>query len=326
MQLRTLVAVWMVQSALWVPAVSVAQEADIAPIPKSVSVNQKKATLGEKLYNDTRLSADNSVSCAACHQLHKGGTDRLPVSTGIKSQNGPINSPTVYNSEHNFVQFWDGRAKNLQEQALGPVENPLEMGEKWPNVVEKIKADKEYAAAFKELYDGKVTKENVADAIAEFERTLVTPGSRFDDYLGGNKNALTEQERRGYELFKEKGCTACHSGSYFGGTSYQVMNPQYFKDRGGKLTDADLGRFNVTKKPADKHMFKVPMLRNVAVTAPYFHDGNPKTLEEAVKLMSKYQLGQEMKDQDAKAIAAFLKTLTGTYKGEPLDKMKEPKK
>jgi cytochrome c peroxidase len=291
-----------------------AQDSDIKPIPQTIVVNDKKAALGEKLYNDKRLSADNTISCASCHDLKKGGTDRLATSTGIKGQKGPINSPTVYNSASNFVQFWDGRARNLQEQALGPVENPLEMGEKWPAVIEKIKADKEYAKAFTEIYGGKITKENTADAIAEFERTLTTPGSRFDEFLSGKKGALTETEKKGYTLFNDKGCTSCHSGTYLGGNSYQTMNPDYFKDRGGKITDADMGRFNVTKKEEDRHMFKVPMLRNIAETAPYFHDGSVKTLEQAVKLMSKYQLGAELSNDEAKAIAAFLKTLTGKYK------------
>ncbi len=302
-----------------------AAEGDIKPIPQTVKVDAKKAALGEKLYNDTRLSADGTVSCASCHALHKGGTDRLPVSKGIKSQNGPINSPTVFNSEHNFVQFWDGRAKDLKAQAQGPVENPLEMGEKWPNVVEKIKADKDYAAAFKESYGGKITKDTVADAIAQFERTLITPDSRFDEFLRGNEKALSEQEKKGYALFKEKGCIACHSGTYFGGTSYQTLNPDYFTRRGGKITDADLGRFNVTKNEADKHSFKVPMLRNVAETAPYFHDGKVQTLDQAVKLMAKYQLGQDLGEGDTQAIVAFLRSLSGKYNGVPVGQLKEKK-
>lgn len=321
MKLRAL----LLMGAMMMPVALAAHAADVKPIPKTVKVNEKKAALGEKLYNDVRLSADGTVSCASCHALHKGGTDQLPVSKGIKSQNGPINSPTVFNSAHNFVQFWDGRAKDLKAQALGPVENPLEMGDKWDDVVKELSGDAEYTKAFKELYAGKITKENIADAIAEFERTLITPGSKFDEYLAGKKDALNEQELRGYTLFTEKGCNSCHSGDYFGGESYQQLNPDYFKERGGKMTDADLGRFNVTKKEEDKHFFKVPMLRNVAVTAPYFHDGKVKTLEQAVKLMSKHQLGEVMSDKDAKDIAAFLKTLTGTYKGEPLDKIKAAK-
>lgn len=302
-----------------------AEDAKITPIPNKVTVNAEKAALGEKLYHDPILSGDGKLSCATCHQLHKGGTDRLPVSTGIKNQRGPINSPTVYNSAHNFVQFWDGRAKDLKAQALGPVENPLEMGEKWPNVIKKLQKHEEYNAALTKLYGKGFSKEDVADAIAEFERTLITPDSRFDQYLKGDKKALTALEIQGYELFQKKNCTLCHNGTYLGGNSYQMLNPEYFKARGGKLTDADLGRYNVTKKEEDKHMFKVPMLRNVAVTAPYFHDGKVITLEQAVKLMGKYQLGEDIPAPEVRAIAAFLRTLTGTYQGVPLDKVKPRK-
>lgn len=299
---------------------ALAQEAEVKPIPQSVKVDEKKAALGEKLYNDPQLSKDGTVSCATCHDLKKGGTDQLPVSLGVDGAKGPINAPTVYNSEHNFVQFWDGRAKDLAEQAKGPVENPKEMAESWPNVEEKLKKDKDYVAAFKEVYGDKgITADNAADAIAEFERTLITPDSRFDDYLRGNEKALTAQEKRGWELFKETGCMTCHTGTYFGGESYQAMNPQYFEDR-GNMTDADNGRFNVTKDEADKHMFKVPMLRNVEVTAPYFHDASVKSLEDAVRKMAKYQLGQDsMPAADVRAITAFLKTLTGKYDGKYLN-------
>jgi cytochrome c peroxidase len=312
-------AVVLAASSLW------AQESSIKPIPADVKVNQEKAALGEKLYHDPILSADGKISCATCHQLHKGGTDRLPVSNGIKGQRGPINSPTVFNSAHNFVQFWDGRAKDLKAQALGPVENPLEMGEKWPQVLDKLQEHKEYGAALSKLYGKGFKKEDVADAIAEFERTLTTPDSRFDLFLKGKKDALTALEKQGYELFQKKNCTLCHSGTYLGGESYQMLNPEYFTARGGKLTDADMGRYNVTKKEEDRHMFKVPMLRNVAVTAPYFHDGRVRTLEEAIRLMGKYQLGEEIPAQEVRAIAAFLKTLTGTYQGVPLDKVKPRK-
>lgn len=302
-----------------------AEDAKITPIPNKVTVNAEKAALGEKLYHDPILSGDGKLSCASCHQLHKGGTDRLPVSKGIKNQRGPINSPTVYNSAHNFVQFWDGRAKDLKAQALGPVENPLEMGEKWPAVLNKLQKHEEYNAALTKLYGKGFSKEDVADAIAEFERTLITPDSRFDQYLKGDKKALTALEIQGYELFQKKNCTLCHNGTYLGGNSYQMLNPEYFKARGGKLTDADLGRYNVTKKEEDKHMFKVPMLRNVAVTAPYFHDGKVITLEQAVKLMGKYQLGEDIPAPEVRAIAAFLRTLTGTYQGVKLDKVKPRK-
>ncbi len=296
-------------------------ETEIKPIPDKVVYNKDKAELGKKLYHDTMLSADGTISCASCHMLHKGGVDGAKVSTGIKGQKGGVNSPTVYNSANNFVQFWDGRAKDLKAQALGPVENPIEMGDKWENVVKKVSANEEYKKAFDKIYAGKVTKENIADAIAEFETTLITPDSRFDKFLKGNKNALTFQEKKGYQLFQDYGCTTCHNGTYLGGNSYQTMNEEYFKAR-GNINQNDYGRFNVTKDEADKYSFKVPSLRNVALTAPYFHDGNVKTLDEAVKLMGKYQLGVDLKPDEIKAISAFLNSLTGKYQGVDLDKVK----
>ena len=295
-----------------------AKDADIGVIPAEVKVDAEKAKLGEELYHDTRLSVDGSVSCATCHKLDKGGVDGLKVSTGVKSQNGPINSPTVFNSEHNFVQFWDGRAKDLQEQAAGPVENPLEMGEKWEDVEAKLLKDESYVERFEKLYGGKPTKENVTLAIAEFERTLNTPGSDFDKYLEGDDKALSASAKRGFMTFTEKGCTACHNGTYLGGNSYQPVSEDYFIDRGGELTDADKGRFNVTKDTTDMHMFKVPMLRNVEVTAPYFHDGTQKNLKQAIRSMGKYQLGTNLTAQEVTDIENFLKSLTGTYKGKKL--------
>jgi cytochrome c peroxidase len=302
------------------PLVAVAQE--VQPLPESVKLNDAKVELGKKLYFDKRLSKDNTVSCASCHDLSKGGTDQLPTSTGIGGQKGPINAPTVYNSSANFVQFWNGRAKDLAEQALGPVENPKEMGELWPNVITKIKADAEYTKAFGAVYGGKITKENAVDAIAEFEKSLITPNAPFDKYLRGDKKAISAKAEKGWKLFQEKGCNSCHEGNYFGGTAYQTLSEDYFKDRGGEITEADLGRYTVTKDEADKYSFKTPMLRNIAVTAPYFHDGSVKTLDEAVKKMAKYQLGEELKPEEVSAIVAFLKTLTGEYEGVPLDKVK----
>ena len=304
-----------------VPAVA----QDFAPIPQTENADRDKAALGEKLFNDKLLSSDGTVSCATCHDLSKGGVDRLRVSTGIKGQKGGVNAPTVYNSAHNLAQFWDGRAKNLQAQAEGPVVNPVEMGDTWEDVVKKVAANPAYVEQIKKLYGGPATKENVTDAIAEFEKTLSTPNSRFDRYLRGKKDALNAEEIKGFTLFKTVGCGTCHSGTYFGGESYQTLNADYFKDRGGKESSGDLGRYNVTRKEADKHAFKVPMLRNVAVTKPYFHDGTAETLEEAVRRMAHYQLGNDLPDADVKAIAAFLGTLTGEYKGVPLDKMQQGK-
>jgi cytochrome c peroxidase len=285
----------------------------ILPLPDSVDVNMDKVLLGRSLYFDTALSGDGTVSCATCHMLEHGGAEPRRTSTGIAGQVGPINSPTVLNSSYNFVQFWDGRAKDLQEQAAGPVENPIEMGAKWDNVVKRLAKNEEYASAFAKLYEDSITKENATDAIAEYEKSLVTP-SRFDAYLKGDQNAITDAEKQGYATFKEVGCTACHSGINVGGSMFQKMGlvKDYFKHRGTPITDADLGRFNVTKNESEKHFFKVPTLRNVELTSPYLHDGSRATLEETVKVMGTYQLGRDLTDAQVNSIVAFLKTLTGT--------------
>lgn len=294
----------------------------IVPLPESVDVDMDKVILGRSLYHDTILSGDGTVSCATCHMLEHGGAEPRKTSTGIRGQKGPINSPTVLNSAYNFVQFWDGRAKDLQEQAAGPVANPIEMGADWKDVVAKIKKNDEYAAAFAKVYDDGVTQDNVTDAIAEYEKSLITP-SRFDAYLRGDESAITEQEKRGYQTFKEVGCTACHTGIIVGGTMFQKLGlvKNYFADRGTPLTEADMGRFNVTKNEADKHFFKVPTLRNVELTPPYLHDGSRETLEETVALMGKYQLGRELTQQQVDDIVAFLKSLTGEL--PPYAKMPE---
>jgi cytochrome c peroxidase len=284
----------------------------ILPLPDTVDVNMDKVLLGRALYFDTALSGDGTVSCATCHSLDHGGAEPRKTSIGIKGQVGPINSPTVLNSSYNFVQFWDGRAADLQEQAEGPVANPMEMGATWEAVVAKLSKNKTYTAQFAELYTDGVTKVNITDAIAEYEKSLVTP-SRFDKYLRGDKTAITDAEKKGYETFKEVGCTACHTGIIVGGTMFQKLGlvKDYFADRGTEITDADLGRYNVTKKEQDKHFFKVPTLRNVELTPPYLHDGSRATLEETVKLMGTYQLGRDLTDAQVNSIVTFLKSLTG---------------
>jgi cytochrome c peroxidase len=281
------------------------------PLPE-VKVDEKKVELGRRLYFDTRLSGDGTLSCASCHSFDKGGADAAKTSTGIRGQLGPINSPTVLNAHLNFVQFWDGRAKDLEEQALGPVENPLEMGTTWPEVVERLKADAKYVETFGDLYDDGITKENVANAIAEFERSLSTPAP-FDRFLQGDEDAISEEAKRGHDLFVSIGCTSCHTGPGLGGTMFQKFGllEDYFPIRGGELTEADLGRFNVTKNEADKHMFKVPLLRNVALTAPYFHDGSVDELATAVEIMARVQLRKTLKPDEIEAIVAFLESLTG---------------
>lgn len=291
----------------------------LQPLPPAPTPNAVKVALGERLYNDGRLSKDGTISCASCHALDKGGTDRAPVSTGVGGAQGDINSPTVYNAGLQIAQFWDGRARDLQEQAAGPVENPVEMAESWPNVVEKLAKDEAFRAEFEAAYPEGLSKETVTDAIALFESTLITPDSAFDRYLLGDESALDADALAGHELFVSRGCAMCHVGMAMGGQSYERMGRtgDYFADR-GDVGKADNGRFNVTGDEKDKHAFKVPLLRNVEVTGPYYHDGTVKTLEEATRLMGRYQLGLSLSDAEVKQLVAFQKSLTGTYKGEKL--------
>lgn len=290
----------------------------IQPLPLNLQLNPTRVALGEKLFNDKRLSKDNSIACVTCHSLATGGVDRAPVSTGIGGTKGPINAPTVFNSGFNFRQFWDGRAASLEEQAAGPVHNPKEMGSNWEAVLAKLSQDPVLVAEMKSAYGDGLQPKNIQDAIASFERSLVTP-SRFDRYLRGDKSAVSTEELQGYQLFKNYGCVACHQGINVGGNMFQVFGVMgdYFKKRGG-VNEADLGRYNVTKIDADKHVFKVPSLRNVAATAPYFHDGSAATLEDAVDVMFRYQLGRAAPARDKTLVVKFLQSLTGEYNGKPL--------
>jgi cytochrome c peroxidase len=276
----------------------------ITPIPEEMNVDAKKVSLGKKLFFDTQLSKDNTINCASCHNLQEGGDDNLRVSFGINGQQGTRNAPTVYNAVFNFRQFWDGRAKNLAAQAAGPVENPVEMGFNFPDLIKKL--DKTaYKQEFNTIYKDGITKHTITDAIAEYEKTLITPNAPFDLYLKGDKNAITKEQKKGYELFKTKGCIACHQGINVGGNMYNKFG--IFED----ANSSDLGRYDVTHRERDKHYFKVPSLRNVARTAPYFHDGKTSSLRVAVLTMAKYQLGRKITPQEVDAIVAFLKSLNG---------------
>jgi cytochrome c peroxidase len=290
----------------------------IQPIPLQHGQDPARAELGHRLFQDTRLSANNSVSCASCHDLGKGGADSRERSVGFSGQRTGVNAPTVLNAALNFKQFWNGRADSLEAQIDGVIQNPVEMGSKWVDVVATVSQDEGYKAAFAAAYKNGVTKANIQNAIATYERTLVTPNSRFDRYLRGNGHALTDEEKAGYAKFKQYGCVACHQGVNVGGNMFQKFGVMgdYFAGRGLQLSQGDLGRFAVTGDPADKHVFKVPSLRNVALTAPYFHDGSAKTLDEAVDVMFKFQLGRTASRADKAAIVAFLNTLTGEQQGD----------
>ena len=226
---------------------------------------------------------------------------------------------SVFNSDFNFKQFWDGRAENLKEQIEGPISSEVEMGSNWPQIIGKLKQSSYYVSVFGQLYSNGINRDTIKDALNEFERSLYTPNSPFDKFLRGDKKALTEKARQGYNLFKAYGCASCHQGINVGGNMFQTFGVMgdYFKDR-GETTEADLGRYRVTGDERDRHVFKVPSLRNVALTPPYFHDGSAETLEEAVVVMAKYQLGRELSQAEIDLLIQFLKALTGEYQGEPL--------
>ena len=293
----------------------------VRPIDKVLEYDAAKAALGYALYHDTRLSVDNTVSCATCHELQNAGVDNRQYSHGVNDQLGGVNAPTVYNAVYNFVQFWDGRAKTLADQAAGPPLNPVEMAsESFDQIIAKLKADRKFAKAFTEVYPDGLTEANITDAIEQFERTLITPDSPFDKWLRGDDDAITAEQLEGYELFKKYDCATCHAGQNLGGLTYKLMGLRrhYFAERGLELTNEDNGRFKETGVERDRHRFKVPGLRNIEHTWPYYHDGTRETLEEAVRDMGLYQSGVNLSDYEVASITSFLKTLTGEYDGTPI--------
>ena len=282
-------------------------------------ITEEKVVLGRMLYYDARLSKGQDVSCNSCHDLSKYGVDNQPVSDGHKGQKGTRNSPTVYNAAGHFVQFWDGRAPTVEEQAKGPILNPVEMampGQK--NALAVIDSMPEYVAAFQKAFPGEkhpVTFDNLAKAIGAFERKLVTV-SRWDKFLGGDQAARSDPEKAGLNKFLDAGCQNCHNGIYVGGSMFQKLGLARPWDNAN-----DPGRFAVTKQEADRMVFKVPTLRNVEKTAPYFHDGSIATLEDAVRKMADHQLARTLNKEEADSIVTFLKALTGEL---PTEYIKEP--
>ncbi|WP_024787599.1 MULTISPECIES: cytochrome-c peroxidase [unclassified Lebetimonas] len=280
----------------------------LKPIPEHIEYNKQKALLGKKLFFDPRLSIDNTISCASCHNVFKGGDDNRQFSIGVHHQiDKSMNSPTVFNAVFNIAFFWNGRAPTLKAQAEEANQNPKEMGMNRELLEKKLNKISEYKKLFKKVYGvDYINYDLVFDAIAEFEKALITSNSKFDLYLKG-KVKLNKKEKEGFMLFKRYGCITCHNGINFGGNSYQkigVVVKVYKIPRG-------LDRFYVTHNPDDKYVYKVPTLRNIALTYPYFHDGSVKTLKKAVKLMAYYNLGIELNNNETDKIVAFLKTLTG---------------
>lgn len=295
----------------------------IRPIPDSVPYDPAKAELGKVLYNDTRLSADGTISCASCHAIETYGVDNKRYSEGINGQLGGVNAPTSFNAVFNFVQFWDGRAATLAEQAGGPPLNPVEMGSKdFEEIAARIAQDKVFTKRFVAVYPEGLSQETITDAIAEYEKTLVTPNCPFDRYLKGDDQAMTAEQVEGYEIFKDYSCATCHCGVNMGGLSYELMGKRanYFEDREltlkSGLTDGDNGRWAQTGVERDRYRFKTPTLRNVAMTWPYYHDGSVETLEQAISMMSTYQVGRKMSEDKVAKVKAFLEAQTAELPAE----------
>ena len=297
----------------------------LQPIPDSLSTDIRKVTLGRKMYNEARVSLDGTLSCATCHVIDKGGADSRGTRTseGIYGQFGGINAPTVLNAAFNVEQFWNGRAHNLADQAAGPPVNPVEMGDQtWEQICERLKEDASLVAEFQSIYPEGITQATVTDAIAEYEKTLITPNDRLDQMLKGDENALTEEEKKGLAAFMDNSCAVCHVGKTLGGQSFETLGiyEDYYAAREQSnpdivYNDDDKGLAGFTGDTADLHRFKVPGLRNISKTSPYFHDGTQATIEDAVRAMFRFELGvKEAPESDVASISAFLRTLDGEIK------------
>jgi cytochrome c peroxidase len=287
----------------------------IQPLPLTIALDLNKVNLGQKLFRDPRLSADNRISCLSCHNLSQGGADHKAFSVGVHGRVGTVNAPTVYNAGFNADLTWNGRFETIEEFTEAVIQNPTAMGLGWQILIQKLQQVPEYQQGFAQLYPDGITNTNVMNVLAAYQRSLYTPNSRFDQYLRGNQQALSNSEKQGYQLFKAYGCVSCHQGMNVGGNLYQKFGTMgnYFRNRGRSITTADLGRYNVTKNPTDRFVFRVPSLRNVALTAPYFHDGSAQTLEDAITIMANFQLGRSLSPEDNARIAQFLRTLTGEH-------------
>jgi len=285
----------------------------VAPELPGNPATPEKLALGKMLYFEPRLSESHSISCASCHNLGLGGADNSSTSVGHRWQRGGRNSPTVLNAVYNTAQFWDGRAKDLEEQAGGPMVNPVEMASPPAHVPDQLKSIPGYVTAFEKAFPGEadpVTLANAQKAIAVFEARLRTPGAPLDRYLEGDAGALTAQQKAGLQLFVDRGCSSCHNGINIGGGQYAPFGLAEKPDA-SMLPPGDHGRFAVTKSPDDDYVYKVPSLRNITLTAPYFHTGSVWDLKDAIKVMGTAQLGAALTDAETADIAAFLESLTG---------------
>ena len=300
------------------PAANAADE-PITPVPAVIGIAPEKIRLGEKLFRDPRLSHGDAVACDSCHLLEKGGEDGQAHSKGLDGRPLDFNTPTIFNAALEFRFNWRGNFQSLQEQNAAALLDPRIMNTSWPELLDKLRGDPGYRSAFAAIYGGDVDPQRLLDALTSFERSLLTPDGRFDRYLRGEPAAITRDEAEGYRLFKSYGCIACHQGVAVGGNLFQRFG--IFENpfaRRTTITHADLGRFTITGLESDRYVFRVPSLRNVALTAPYFHDGSAGSLEQAVAIMARVQLGRTIDDHDIALIVKFLHTLTGEYQGRPL--------
>lgn len=293
------------------PGLAAELDEPIKPLPSDLKLDARKVDLGRALFVETRLAQDQSVACVSCHDFSRGGADPRPRSIGVHGELGGANAPSVFNSGLNFRQTWNGSGTSLEDFLERLIKNPKVFGSDWAEVVPRLQQDKSLSAQFAAIYTDGITSRNTIEALATYVRSLMTP-SRFDRFLRGDATAITAEELQGYNKFKSYGCVACHQGVNVGGNMFQKFGVMgdYFADR-GNIKPADYGRYNVTKRESDKFVFKVPSLRNVELTAPYFHDGSATTLENAVAVMFRYQLGRDAPPEDKALIVRFLKTLTG---------------
>jgi cytochrome c peroxidase len=290
----------------------------ITPIPATVDVRPDKARLGERLFNDVRLSRGGVVACSTCHRLDAGGADNQALATGLDGQPLDFNTPSIFNIALDALLDWRGNYRTIEAQNAAVLRDARIMDTDWAALLAALRADGAYRTAFAAIYRGEIGRDAVIDALAAYQRSLLTPNSRFDRYLRSEPHALSTEEQRGYELFKSYGCVACHQGVNVGGNLYQRFGVFADPFAGRAEREADLGRFVLTGDPADRHVFRVPSLRNVALTAPYFHDGSAPSLSDAVTVMARSQLGRTLPPTDTALIVAFLRTLTGEFRGHML--------
>lgn len=287
------------------------------PLPEQMQLDPRKVELGRRLFRDNILSKDRDTSCVVCHPFARGGADGMPRSQLLGKEPLAVNTPTIFNVGFDYKLHWNGRFDSLEAQLDVPITSPRVMNITFAEVVRRLQESVDYAHSFKAIYRDAVTEKNFRDVIATYERSLVTPRSRFDRFLLGDRNALDDREKRGFALFKSQGCVSCHQGVNIGGNLMQRFGAlkDYFAGR--RIEEADLGLFLITKREEDRHVFRVASLRNVALTGPYFHDGSVASLEEAVRIMSEYQLGRPLTDEQTGVIVAFLGTLTGDLEASP---------